>query len=282
LEDVNHLRQWLAKQPHMRSRDDDRFLLQFLRGCKFSLERAKEKLELYHELKTHCPEMMGGGDPLKEELRYALRCGGFVPMPKPLPNGERLVIIRVAKRDTERTPQEITFRVSNMMSALWAEQDETAQVCGIVGILDLKDATLAHAISMTPTLVKKAVTCWDGFPIRQKGMHYFNSPDGMDPVLRLFKSFMKEKLKKRIHVHGTDQASLHAAIPPDCLPTEYGGTLGSIEKLASESAAAVEANRAYFLDNMRYGVDETKRKGKAKTAGDLFGIEGSFRRLEID
>ena len=100
--DIQHLRDWLSKQPHLRSRDDDRFLLNFLRGTKFSLERAKEKLELYHSLKTHCPELMGGGDPLDKQLAEVLRTGGFVPVPKPLPNGQRLVIIRVAARDPDR------------------------------------------------------------------------------------------------------------------------------------------------------------------------------------
>ncbi|XP_043213199.1 retinol-binding protein pinta-like [Amphibalanus amphitrite] len=280
--DIEHLRQWLCKQPHLRTRTDDWFLINFLRGAKFSLERAKEKLELYHSLKTHCPEMMGGGDPKDDMVAEVLRAGGFVPTPKPLPNGQRLVIIRVAARDTERVPQEVMFRVSNMISALLAEQDEASQVTGIVGLLDLKDATLAHAMSMTPTLVKKAVTCWDSFPVRQKGMHYFNTPTGMDPVINLFRSFMKEKMKQRLWFHGSDQSSLHSAIPPECLPEEYGGTLPSVNALAEEWVKRVEENREFFLDYMKYGVDEKLRRGKAKSAADLFDIEGSFRKLEID
>ena len=169
-----------------------------------------------------------------------------------------------------------------MITSLLAEEDESSQVTGFVGLLDLEGATLAHAMSMTPTLVKKVVTCWDAFPVRQKGMHYFNSPPGMDPVLNLFKSFMKEKMRKRIWVHGSDRESLHAVIPPECLPEEYGGTLGKVEDMVKEMVERVEKNREFFLDYMQYGVDEKQRRGKKKTAADLFGIEGSFRKLEID
>ena len=181
-----------------------------------------------------------------------------------------------------RVPQEAMFRVSNMISLLLAEEDEASQVTGVVGLLDLQGATLAHAMSMTPTLVKKAVTCWDAFPVRQKGMHYYNTPAGMDPVVNLFRSFMKEKMKRRLWFHGTDQQSLHAAIPPECLPEEYGGTLGSVEDMVQHWVKRMEENREFFIDYMQYGVDESRRRGKQKTAADLFGIEGSFRKLEID
>lgn len=35
---------------------DDQWILTFLRGCKFSLERTKEKIDLFYTLKTSVPE----------------------------------------------------------------------------------------------------------------------------------------------------------------------------------------------------------------------------------
>lgn len=44
----------------------------------------------------------------------------------------------------------------------------------------------------------------------------------------------------------------------------------------------VENHRDWFLKDMEYKTDESKRIGKPKTAETLFGIEGSFRQLTVD
>jgi hypothetical protein len=44
----------------------------------------------------------------------------------------------------------------------------------------------------------------------------------------------------------------------------------------------VEDQADFLMEQERYGVDESRRPGKPKTAQDLFGIEGSFRKLNVD
>lgn len=56
-DDLKALRDWLAKQPHLKARQDAQFLVAFLRGCKFSLEKAKSKLDYFYTLKTMMPEV---------------------------------------------------------------------------------------------------------------------------------------------------------------------------------------------------------------------------------
>jgi len=38
----------------------------------------------------------------------------------------------------------------------------------------------------------------------------------------------------------------------------------------------------WFLADENNGVDEKKRTGRAKTQQELFGMEGSFRQLNVD
>lgn len=282
-DDIRALREWLLTQKHICSRLDDVYLLCFLRGSKFSLQTAKRKLDLYHTLITHCPEQLRPLDTRVDPLREAFSCGAMLPMLDPLPGGQGLIIVRAARRDPERMSQDTMFLAANMIREMWLEQCEWTQVAGVVGIVDLQGMTGAHAVSMTPTCIKKAVTIWEAAPVRQKEVHYVNVPAFAETVISIFRRFMKPKLQKRLHVHSGDWSeSLRQHFPPDILPPEYGGRGRDLDSLTQFWLQKMGENGERFLDAQRFGVDEKLRDGRQMTSNDLFGIEGSFRQLEID
>lgn len=54
-------------------------------------------------------------------------------------------------------------------------------------------------------------------------------------------------------------------------------------KLAEIEVKKLEDHRKWFLMDEATGrVNEALRIGKSKSASDLFGIEGSFKKLDID
>lgn len=55
LEDLDILKKWLATQPHLKANTDNQFLLAFLRGCKFSVEKAKSKIDKYYTIRSKFP-----------------------------------------------------------------------------------------------------------------------------------------------------------------------------------------------------------------------------------
>lgn len=73
--DLKTLKEWIKQSPHLRVRMDDQFLVTFLRGCKFSLEKAKQKFDLYYTVRSHLPEVMMNRDPLNEKLKVIIRLG---------------------------------------------------------------------------------------------------------------------------------------------------------------------------------------------------------------
>lgn len=73
--DIDALRDWIIQSPHLRLRTDDQFLVGFLRGCKFSLERAKQKLDLFYTVRTHAPELIRNRDPMNDHVLGMIRLG---------------------------------------------------------------------------------------------------------------------------------------------------------------------------------------------------------------
>lgn len=75
LQMLEQFREWIKKSPHLKSRTDDQFLITFLRGCKFSLEKAKQKLDMFHTVRTHVPEFIGNREALDARTLEILRLG---------------------------------------------------------------------------------------------------------------------------------------------------------------------------------------------------------------
>lgn len=73
--DIQALRTWIEQQPHLNARTDDQFLLAFLRGCKFSLEKAKKKIDKYYMLRSKFPDMFTLRDLDNPKIRSLIKMG---------------------------------------------------------------------------------------------------------------------------------------------------------------------------------------------------------------
>lgn len=82
-------------------------------------------------------------------------------------------------------------------------------------------------------------------------------------------------------MHGDDLESLYQKIPKHLLPKEYGGDAGTIEEILEPWVQKIKDYEEFFKLEETLGTDEKKRPGRPKNAEALFGIEGSFRQLEL-
>jgi hypothetical protein len=73
--DLAAIKDWLIMSPHLNACTDDQFLVAFLRGCKYSMERVKEKLDIYYTMRTAIPELMDNRDPLSPKIMNLFKLG---------------------------------------------------------------------------------------------------------------------------------------------------------------------------------------------------------------
>jgi len=256
----------------------------FLRGCKYSLERVKQKFDLYHTLKTHVPELTKNRDPLSEKVLGAIKQGVGIPLPiLESPDGPRYFLIRPGAYNPSEYSIEEIIKISTMVNDLLMYTDDNYIVAGQIGILDFTGVNISHFLQFNPTFIKKMTMLQqDSAPVRQKASHFVNMPSIALTVFNIFQSFANEKNKQRIYVHGSDMDALYKVIPRKLLPKEYGGEAGTIQEIVDDLEKTLVANRDFFIEDEKYGVDEKKRIGKSKNSESLFGVEGSFRQLTID
>ena len=207
------------------SRVDDKFILAFLRARKFDVEKALQLYVNYHQFRhKHASVLSALNAPSVEHI---LKSGVLCVPDTRFYNGSKAICVYPQKWDYETVPFLDNFRATILLLDKLIEDEET-QVHGISVVYNfegtsfysiLKVAQLEHAQrAMLIELLQ------DAFPARFKGVHIINQPWYISIVMGVIKPFMKQKLRDRIHLHGTDYQSLHEHTSPDSLPVDFGGT----------------------------------------------------------
>ncbi|TRY68427.1 hypothetical protein TCAL_07480 [Tigriopus californicus] len=285
-EDIKAIQSWIKKQPHLHKyiNTDDQHILMFLRGCKFSLERTKEKLDVYNACRAACPEWFDNWDAMDPIVQEFIDLGVAVPLKGYDKNGRRVMVMRGSAIDPRRHNISDQMKFSMMISEMLMHEADQSSITGFVGVQDMEGMTLGHATQFSPSLGKKAMTIWqDAYPQRPKGMHFLNMPSLMEAIFGMMKSFSKEKMRDRLIVHPKgDLTMLHEAVGTEILPKEFGGTNGVLQDHIDELRRKMEKHQKWFLEQGKFKSNEKKRPGKSKNHSNLFGMEGSFRQLSFD
>ncbi|XP_022226704.2 uncharacterized protein LOC111076939 [Drosophila obscura] len=283
-DDIAALREWIRQQPHLKARTDDQTLVNFLRGCKYSLERTKSKIDRFYTLRTKYPDFYAAHKVDVDKLLQIFRLGAIILLPRPLnDNGPRIALLRQAMYD----PSVYTFQEVNhaagLMQQIMLNEDDVAIVNGMVSILDMANVTTGHFLHMTPSFAKKmTVFQEEALPLRPQGVHFINTPAGFETIFNMVKPMLSKKQQGRLYVHGSKWDALYEQVPKKYLPIEYGGENGSIPEIIAEWEQRILAYRSFWAEEENYGTDESLRPGKAIDFENLFGLQGSFRQLNVD
>ncbi|XKL64437.1 hypothetical protein PGB90_004523 [Kerria lacca] len=283
--DLMHIKEWLMRQPHLPNWEDDARIMTFLRGCKFSLEKTKRKLDMYFTMRAAVPEFFNNRDPTLPEIKEVMRIVNIPPLPGLTKNGRRVVIMKGVDMEHVAATVADAMKAVLMIGDIRLKEEQIG-VAGDVYILDASVATpqnfAQHFAKFTPALLKKFFICvQEAYPVKVKEVHVIYVSPLVDTIINFVKPILKEKLRERIYVH-QDLNSLYEYVPKDILPEEYGGFAGPIADINKQWLDKMINYRDWFLEEEKIKADENKRPGKPKTQDDLFGMEGSFKQLSID
>jgi len=279
------MRDWIQKQPHLSTcPTTDAFLLNFARCCKYSTERIKRKIEIFMTMRTAIPEFFSGWDPYKPEVQSALQVGALLPLLEYDHLCRKVIYMRPGCFDPYINKPVVVEKSNFMIGEVMGLLDPTMFITGAVIIIDLEGYNLNHLNQRSLPMIKKYMRyTQEAVPLRPQNVHFIRVPASFSAVYNIIIGFTTEKIKKRFKVHGQDLSSLYKDIPRKILPSDIGGDGPSLSELAVYWKGKVEENQQFLARMERVThADESKRPGSPKKSEELFGIEGSFRKLEID
>ncbi|XP_071570121.1 alpha-tocopherol transfer protein-like [Temnothorax nylanderi] len=278
--DIQMLREWCEKQPHLPKISDSELAL-FLHSNYYRLEPTKTTIDAFYTVRTHVPEFFSNRDPNNnKELKKGIETVTAQVLEGTTKEGYKIIYGRLLDSDPSHFVYNDVMKLQNMVIDLWLYTEGTCE--GHIILIDMKNVSFGHVGRLSPMGLKKWLYyLQEGLPVRLKGLHFMNSSPVIDVIMNMMKPFMKKQLMDMFHMHTTSD-TLEKFIPLEVLPSEAGGQAGSLQELHDKQVKKLVDHVAWFQEEEGHRVNEALRPGKAKTATDLFGVEGSFKKLEID
>jgi len=286
---TEQIREWMSKQPHLPSLPDDfadKFIRQFLIGTKMSSEVTKHKIDTYFSMRHQLPEVFCNKDPLQQDVQDSIDKVRYFPLSELTPEGYRVHVLNYYDEDKEKrfTGKDMKGYYKRVMAIANARIMQDEFCCGEYLISDSRGFYMSHLTELPWLFIQRFTSLiQEGLPLRVKGVFIINTVSYVENALNILKPCFKEKIRKRIHILPGDHTSLYKYIPQKMLPKDYGGDGPSIVEQTRAWQKKIESMRDFLIEDDKRITDEAKRpKDSTNTHGQMFGINGTFNKLNID
>lgn len=282
--DIKFLKNWFVYQTHLPEIPDDNILEVFLVVNKFNLEKCKKKLEMYFTIRKEIPELYTDKNPKlphMNEIADAVYC---IPLPKLTPSLSRITVMKLKNQDPESFNALNYFAHTYNVLEIRIRED---MILSDTIVYDMEGLKLGHLLKLGPGTIRKSATVLEKvFSSRIEGIHYINSPSSMQILIKLAKTMLKEKIRKRVHVH-ENLESFYKHLPVQILPQDYGGDIPSLSELHDLWKMKFRENQELF-DNLEKLTVKKDIAAYPNTSGNITtpspNNSTDFRKfsLEID
>jgi hypothetical protein len=273
---LEHFREWIKKHPYIKQiRQDDIFLLQFLRTKKYSMDMAFRSFENYNLAQKKYAKWFDIVDADFDKMMALYKAGYIYPLRDRDEDGRKLIFIQLKRLDPDYFTSADAIRLSAVVSTALMEEEET-QIAGTATIIDHEGMTMRHSSMFTVTDIVDFADCIKNSVGRHKKLYVVNLPPFAVFLLEAARATLSDKLKKRI-VIAKDMNDLKNYIDPLLLPREYGGKYTESEH-KDYFDQFFRAVRPKLEEIKARVVDWNKVPDFKKSKENV----GSFRKLEID
>lgn len=230
--------------------NDDEFLFRFLFAKKLNVDEAFQLLINYHNYRQKNPDLFNEMSIMTEAVQLSLK-EGFPGVLDERDRRGRKVLIYFASNWNYQQYSLLSVYKATLLTLEKLLEDKQNQANGFVVIVDWTNFTFRQSSQLNPKVLKLMIEGLDDcYPARFKAIHFVGQSWFVEAAMMLIKSTLKEKTRKKIHMHGTNLSTLHERVAKDILPPELAGDGATINN-ENWYNTLVEATR----DSSDTGID---------------------------
>ncbi|XP_052739217.1 clavesin-1 [Bicyclus anynana] len=281
-EDIAKLRQWLKTQPHLPEQHiTDLDLILSFHCCNRSAELAKQVLDLNITLRTLFTNYFKDRK-FDADIEKTVNYVSMSILPTRTAEGYAILYCHLLNYDTKPFNFGQCLRTVFMILDIFQMEEGTWP--GLQLVIDFEGVSLGHITKLELLNIQQFLYyLQEAILVKLKGLHFTNAPSFIDKLLLMMKPFMKKALMDSLFIHTTGSKTLEKYIPIEALPKESGGQYKTFQEIKDDVLEKLRDYKEYFENENKRRVTESLRPGKPKTISDIFGgVEGSFKKLEID
>lgn len=284
-ESIRSLRKWLDDQPHYPPTSEEQLIL-FAHSCYYDVERTKSCIDNCYSIASSTPEFFQKRDLDLPDVKHILSVTDNAVFPNMTPEGYQIIFHRLSQYEPSKYVFADGVKVLNM--TMESARYHTGPQKGYYILFDMTGVRLGHLTRLNLGLLRKFFAyIQEANPVRLKGIHVVNTLPILDKIMYIIKPFMKPELRSILHFYSASELDkLYDAIPRECLPPDFGGTLEkTVAELHAANTEVLREMRQYWEDQSTLVIDETKRigkKGKKDKSAAQQDAMPDIRRLELD
>lgn len=199
LSDIQSLKEWCEKQPHL-PKIEDSFLAMFLHSNYYRMELTKNMIENYYTTRTHVPEFFSNRNPLgQKELRQTFKIAANLPLKGITKDGYRIMYSAFLDADSSLFIYNDNVKYFLMVCDVWLLTEDTDN--GYIYFADASGLSFGHIARTSPLGLKKYLYyIQEAAPIRLVEIHVINAPPAMELLMNMVKPFMKKEMIDMVNV----------------------------------------------------------------------------------
>ncbi|XP_034236752.1 alpha-tocopherol transfer protein-like [Thrips palmi] len=228
-EKLDVLRSWSKNRDDIFPGMTDMQLLLFLQSCYGDTEAAKECMTMYFNCILEVPQFFDHWDVTRDQIKQGLDTVYYSPMPRLSPKNHLMMVCRFRHTDASKYVFSDGSRIFMMTTE--AQFLSRGPQEGLCAIMDMTNMCFSHLWRFPVPLVRRFIgMIQEGMPVRLKEIHIVNCSYFLPTLMSFLKPFMKKELADLIQCHSGAMDSFREQFPAEYLPTELGGTAGSLQQ----------------------------------------------------